>query len=180
MLVRVVRWVAFGASFPVGGLLAHLAVGPIREAGGAFAAGLIAGLPIGVAGAWAMRRSMASWTLATALSLGTGNAVGTFAAAVFPVDVLHAMFVAGISGVFVGAAQTLVGPPTRRLHWLPLVTTAWIGGWATSLVFALSPSDGYVVFGWTGATLFVIVMLVAVKSMPVKRSAEADEEFAAG
>ena len=169
------RWVAFGASFPVGGFVAHLAVGPVRDAGGAFAAGLIAGLPIGLAGAWAMRRSIASWTLATSLALGAGHAVGTVAAAVFPVDVLHAMLVAGISGVFVGTAQTLVGPPTRRLHWLPLVTAGWIAGWATSLVLALSPSDGYVVFGWTGGTIFVIVMLVAVKWMWVDRSDEAEE-----
>src|SRR4051794_13895707 len=63
--------------FPIGGELAHVAVGPVDSVGAALAGGLIAGAVIGAAQWLAIRRRVPwMWIASTSIGMAVGLAVG--------------------------------------------------------------------------------------------------------
>src|SRR6185312_12404577 len=116
------RWAPTFAAFPVGGLAAHLLVGPVTTVGAAAVGGLVTGAAIGVAQWWALRPtglSAARWVLASAL--GVAAALALVMAVAGEAATAGALLVQGAAcGFGLGAAQAgvLFGRlGTRALLW---------------------------------------------------------------
>jgi hypothetical protein len=168
------RWAPTFAAFPVGGLAAHLLVGPVTTVGAAAVGGLVTGAAIGVAQWWALRPtgpSTARWVPASALGLAAALALAT-AVAGTPAT-LGALLVQGAAcGLGLGAAQAgvLFGRlGTRALLWPVLLACAWALGWAVTAAVGVRIEDGWTVFGSTGA--LVVTSLTAVLPLALRRAA---------
>jgi hypothetical protein len=178
------RWAPTFAAYPVGGLAAHLVVGPVTTVGAAAVGGLVTGAAIGVAQWWALRStglsgwalrstgpSAARWVLASALGLAAALALATAVAG--PPATLGALLVQGAAcGFGLGAAQASVlfgrlGAPA--LLWPVLLACAWAIGWAVTAAVGVRLEDGWTVFGSTGA--LVVTALTAVLPLALRRAA---------
>jgi len=151
------RWILAWIAFPLSGLLTWLALGPVRSPGLALAGGILVGLGIGAAGAWALRVPIASWALCSALGLGIGSLLGALVAPLLaaPLDGLAS---AALAGLGLSLAQSLLRPPLPRAAWIALVTVAWIIGWAVSLVAAIDTEQGFAVFGASGSLVYTVIV----------------------
>jgi hypothetical protein len=167
-----IRWILLGLSFPIAGLIVWLALGPVTNPGLALAGGAVAGIVIGAAESFALRLPLARWALAT----GTGLAIGSLLAAlVSPLlgdGILGTIVTALIAGAATAAVQLIAGPPLARPLWLVLRSVAWVVGWVVSLVLAINVTQGFIVFGSTGALVFTVGMFFAVRLLS-RRAARA-------
>jgi hypothetical protein len=172
------RWILAWISFPLSGLVAWLALGPVSSPGLALAAGILVGLGIGAAGAWALRVPVAPWALVSALGLGLGSLLGALAApllgGILPVPFVGLASTA-LAGLGLGVAQAALRPPLPRVAWVALVVGAWIAGWAVSLAAAIDAEQGFAVFGASGALLFtlLVALTVTLAARRARRPAEA-------
>lgn len=166
------RWILAWIAFPLSGLVTWLALGPVVSPGLAFAGGVLVGLGIGAAGAWALRVPIASWALFSALGLGIGSLLGALAAPLLsaPVDGLAS---AALAGLGIAVAQSLLRPPLPRVLWIALVTVAWIIGWAVSLVAAIDTEQGFAVFGASGSLVYTVIIAVTV-TLAARRQRKAE------
>jgi len=162
------RWILAWISFPLSGLVAWLALGPIVSPGFSLAAGILVGLGVGAAGAWALRVTIAPWALASALGLGAGSLLGALVAPVLAPP-LGGLVAAALAGAGIGLAQATLRPPLPRLAWAGLVLVAWIGAWAVSLAVAIDAEQGFAVFGASGALLFTVVIAVSATLVARRR-----------
>jgi len=156
------RWIAVWAAFPLCGLAASLALGPVHQPGPGAAAGLLAGLGIGAAIGWAVRRPVAAWSLLSGLGLEIGTLLGgMLATAADLTPTATALVTAAIGGVGIAAGQAILRPPLPRALWAALVALAWAAGWAVSLATAIDTDQGFIVFGASGALVFTIALATA-------------------
>jgi len=174
MVRTLLRWAPTFAAFPVGGLAAHLLVGPVTTVGAAAVGGLVTGAAIGVAQWWALRPtglSAARWVLASAL--GVAAALALVMAVAGEAATAGALLVQGAAcGFGLGAAQAgvLFGRlGTRALLWPVLLACAWALGWAVTAAVGVRIEDGWTVFGSTGA--LVVTALTAVLPLALRRAA---------
>jgi hypothetical protein len=137
------RWAPTLAAFPVGGLAAHLLVGPVATVGAAAVGGLVTGAAIGAAQWWALRptgASAARWVPASALGLAAALVLATAVAG--PPAGLGALLVQGaVCGLGLGTAQAGVlfgGLGARALLWPVLLAGAWALGWAITAAVGCS------------------------------------------
>jgi hypothetical protein len=158
-----IRWILLGLSFPIGGFIVWGAIGPVTTPGLAMTGGVVAGLVIGAAEAFALRLPVARWTIATAIGLGAGSLLAALVAVLLPTGPLATVLTALVAGVLTTAAQLLAHPPLPRLIWLAAHTAGWVIAWLVSLVIAISTSQGFIVFGASGALVFVIGLFLVVK-----------------
>lgn len=163
-------WMLAFLGFPLGGLLAFLAVGPIDGALSAALAGAIAGLVIGAAQYLALRGRLGvgpGWIFATALGLAAGNALGA-ALTGAGTSVGALIFTGMAAGVCVGAAQWAL--LRRRVAnaslWLPVVASAWPIGWTVTWAVGVDVEHGYAVFGASGALVVAAVTGTAMALLP--------------
>jgi hypothetical protein len=177
------RWAPTFAAFPVGGLAAHLLVGPVATVGAAAVGGLVTGAAIGVAQWWALRpagpsgwaarpagSSAARWVVASALGLAAALALAT-AVAGAPASVGALLVHGAACGLGLGAAQAVVlfgQVGVRALLWPVLLAGAWTIGWAVTTVVGVRLEDGWTVFGSTGA--LVVTALTAVLPLALRRA----------
>ncbi len=153
---RLGRWMISFAGFPLGGAAAILTVGPVQSVSSAVAGGLLTGAVIGAVQGWAMRADrwlLLAWTLATAVGLAGGLAVGA-ALVDFGTGLDDLVVQGAVSGFVVGAAQaaTLLrrtGPLT--LFWPVWLAVVWAAGWAVSTSIGIQVGDQFTVFGSSGA-----------------------------
>jgi hypothetical protein len=171
---ELVRWAPTFAAFPVGGLTAHLLVGPVDTVGAAAVGGLVTGAAIGVAQWWALRPAgptAGRWVFVSAL--GFAAALALFTAVAGPPSTVGAVVVQGaVGGLGLGAAQA--GVLFRRLGahallWPVLLAGAWAIGWTVTAAVGVRLEDGWTVFGSTGA--IVVTVLTAVLPLALRRSA---------
>jgi hypothetical protein len=155
-----IRWIALGLSFPIGGLIVFLALGPVTSPGLALAGGALAGIVIGAAEAWALRLPLARWILATAIGLAIGSLLATLVAPLLGPGILNTIVTALIAGLATAAAQLVAGPPLARPLWLLVRTVAWVVAWLVSLVIAINVEQGFIVFGSSGALVFAVGMFL--------------------
>lgn len=167
------RWAPTFAAFPVGGLAAHLLVGPVTTAGAAAVGGLVTGAAIGVAQWWALRPagpSAGRWVAASALGLAA--ALGLVTAVAGPPGTVGALLVQGaVCGLGLGVAQA--GVLVRRLGplaalWPLLLAGVWALGWSITAAVGVRLDDGWTVFGSTGA--LVVTALTAVLPLALRRT----------
>ncbi len=153
---RLGRWMISFAGFPLGGAAAILTVGPVHSVSSAVAGGLLTGAVLGAVQGWAMRADrwlLLAWTLATAVGLAGGLAVGAMLVD-FGTGLDDLVVQGAVSGFVVGAAQaaTLLrrtGPLT--LFWPVWLAAVWAAGWAVSTSIGIQVGDQFTVFGSSGA-----------------------------
>jgi hypothetical protein len=150
--------VAVLLGFPIGGLLADIAVDGVDSAGSALAGGLIAGLVIGTAEWFALRRWI-SWLWIAATSVGVAVSLTAGAALVdYGIERGDIVLMGAVTGIGVGVLQALVlarrGIP-GALWWAVVNPPAWALGWLiTSYVISSNVDERFTNFGAGGAIVF--------------------------
>jgi hypothetical protein len=162
--------VAILVSFPIGGLLADLAVNGVDSVGTALVGGLITGVVIGAAEWFALRRWISwLWVAATTLGLAAGLTAGA-ALVDYGIGRGDIVLMGAVTGVGVGLLQALVLARHRvsgAFWWAVANPPAWSIGWlVTSYVISRNVKEQFTIFGASGAivfgllTWFVLAMLL--------------------
>jgi hypothetical protein len=150
------RWMTSFTGFPLGGAAAILTVGPVEGTASAALGGLVTGAVLGAVQGWAMRadrRLLLLWTVATALGLAVGLAVGATLVG-FGTGLDDLVVQGAVSGFGVGAAQAVTllrrtGPLT--VFWPVWLAAVWAVGWVVSTSIGIQVGDQFTVFGSAGA-----------------------------
>jgi hypothetical protein len=164
--------VAVLVGFPAGGYVADLVVGGVDSVGAALVAGLIAGMIIGAAEWFALRRRV-SWLWITATSGGMSLGLAAGAALVdYGTGRGDVVLIGAATGVGVGVLQALVlarqrirGRIPGAFWWALANPPAWALGWfVTSYVITTNVDERFPNFGASGALVFGLLtwLLLAV------------------
>jgi len=150
--------VAVLLGFPIGGLIADLAVNGVDSVGAALAGGLIAGAIIGAAQWFALRKWVSwLWIPATTAGLAVGLAAGA-ALVDYGIERGDVVLMGAVTGVGVGILQALVLARDRipgAYWWAVAIAPAWALGWlVTSYVITTNVKEQFAVFGGSGALVF--------------------------
>jgi hypothetical protein len=162
------RWLPTFFGFPLGGYLAEAIAGPVDGLAPALIGGAITGIVLGAVQAWGFGSngpSARQWTVATAVGLTAGLAIGS-AAIDYGTSIGALVAQGAICGVAVGAAQAAVlGPQVGRVAylWVPALSALWALGWAISTSIGVDVESQYTVFGSSGA----LVVTAATALLPV-------------
>ena len=162
-------WMLAFLGFPVGGLLALMAVGPVEGAVSGALGGALAGVVIGAAQWLVLRGYMRvgpEWILATALGVAIGDALGALLTGAG--TGIGALLITGlVTGVAVGLLQwwLLRGRLLVASLWLPVVAIAWPLGWTVTWASGIDVERGYYVFGALGALVLAAVTGLAMLLM---------------
>jgi hypothetical protein len=154
-------WMLAFLGFPVGGLLALMAVGPVEGTVSGALGGALAGAVIGAAQWLVLRRYLRvgpGWVLATTLGVAIGDAVGALLTGAG--TGIGALLITGLAtGVAVGLLQWWLLRGRVRIAglWPPVVTVAWPLGWTVTWAAGVDVERVYYVFGSTGALVFAAV-----------------------
>ncbi|ANJ28323.1 hypothetical protein [Agromyces aureus] len=153
------RWIPTFLAFPLGGLLAMLAVGSVTDSMTALAAGVIAGAILGGAQWLALGRTVDwRWPVATTVAFGAGSALS---AALFgpPVAPVAAALTGLVTGLLVGAAQAVVLGARLRVGmlWAAVVALSWAAAWVITSFVIVDLDRGHVVFGSSGAVVAMVL-----------------------
>ncbi len=174
--------VAILVSFPIGGLIADLAVDGVDSVGAALAGGLIVGAVIGAA-EWFALRQRVSWLWIPATTVGM--AVGLVAGAAL-VDYSIARgdlaIMGAVNGAAVGLTQALVLARHRipsAFWWAVANPPAWALGWfVSSYVITRNIDERFPIFGASGCVVFGLLTLFLLAAL--FRAAPEVRETAAG
>jgi hypothetical protein len=160
--------VAILVSFPIGGYLADLVVDGVDSVGAALVGGLIAGITIGAAEWWALRRWVSwLWIAATSLGMATGLTAGA-ALVDYETGRGDLLVVGAVTGLGVGVLQALVLARHRTSGawwWAVANPPAWAVGWlVSSYVISANIDERFTNFGASGAVVFGLLtwLLLAV------------------
>jgi hypothetical protein len=169
--------VAILVSFPIGGYLADLVVDGVDSVGAALIGGLIAGLVIGAAEWFALRRRV-SWLWIAATSIGMAAGLTGGAALVdYGTSRADIMLLGAVTGLGVGALQALVLARSRvsgALWWAVANPPAWALCWlVTSYVITRNVQDQFTNFGASGAVLFGLLTWLLLAMLLRKPEPEA-------
>jgi hypothetical protein len=150
--------IAILVSFPIGGYLADLVVDGVDSIGAALVGGLIAGIVIGAAEWFAVRRWI-SWLWIAATSIGMAAGLTAGAALVdYGTSRADIMIMGAVTGLGVGALQALVLAKSRvsgALWWAVANPPAWAFCWlVTSYVITRNVQEQFTNFGASGAVVF--------------------------
>jgi hypothetical protein len=153
--------VAIVLSFPIGGLLADLVVDGVDSVGAALVGGLIAGVVIGAAEWWALRRWVTwFWIAATSLGMAAGLTAGA-ALVDYGTDRGELLLMGAVMGVGVGVLQALVLARHRvsgAWWWAVANPPAWALGWlVSSYVISANIDERFTNFGASGAIVFGVL-----------------------
>jgi hypothetical protein len=160
--------VAVLVGFPIGGLLADLIVDGVDSVGTALVGGLIAGVVIGAAEWFALRRWV-SWLWSAATSIGMAAGLTAGAALVdYGISRGDLVLMGAVTGGGVGVLQALVlarHGVSGALWWAVANPPAWALGWlVTSYVISGNVDERFTNFGAGGALVFGLLtwLLLAV------------------
>jgi len=168
------RWMVSFAGYPLGGAVAMLLTGPVDDVRAALAGGLVTGAVLGAVQAWALavnRRRAIGWTLASALGLMTGLALGASVVG-FETGLGDVALQGALCGLVLGIAQTVVLVPwvgRLALVWPLALAGIWTLGWVTSTSIGIRVEDQFTVFGSSGA--LVATALTGVLPLVLRRRA---------
>jgi len=172
------RWMITFIGFPLGGLAAMLTVGRVDSLVTALAGGLITGAVLGTAQALGLGRLLPNpvgWIAATAGGLAAGLGIGSTAVG-FATDLTALMVQGAVSGLAVGAAQSVVlrrRRPRLALAWPFYLAACWALAWALITLAGVQVDNQFTVFGAIGAVSVTAATLVLPLSLarPTVRSA---------
>jgi hypothetical protein len=160
--------IAILVSFPIGGYLADLVVDGVDSVGAALFGGLIAGLVIGAAEWFALRRWVSwLWIAATSIGMAAGLIAGA-ALVGYGIGRGDILIMGAATGLGVGALQALVLARSRvsgALWWAIANPPAWALGWlVTSYVITKNIQDQFTNFGASGSVVFGLLtwLLLAI------------------
>jgi hypothetical protein len=166
------RWVPTFLAFPLGGLLATLAFGPIRDPLAAAVSGANVGALLGLAQWWALKplRLTFDWVWTTALALMIASPIA-WALINFSTTIADLTIWGLITGSIVGFAQAASqrNPLQVNLMWSGLVSIAWGGAWFISANVIVDADENYAIFGSTGAIVATSVMAFFVNLLLAKK-----------
>jgi hypothetical protein len=150
--------------FPIGGLIADLVVDGVDSVGAALAGGLIAGVVIGTAEWFALRRWISLlWIAATSVGMAAGLVVGA-ALVDYGIDRSDIVLMGAVTGVGVGVLQALVlaRDGIKGAFWWALASPpAWALGWlVTSYVITANVKEQFTNFGAAGCIVFGLLTWV--------------------
>jgi hypothetical protein len=168
--------IAILISFPIGGYLADLVVNGVDSIGAALAGGLIAGLVIGAAEWFALRRWV-SWLWIAATSIGMAAGLTAGAALVgYGTSRGDILIMGAVTGLGVGALQALVLSRSRvsgALWWAIANPPAWALGWfVTSYVITRNIQDQFTNFGASGSVVFGLLTWLLLAMLFRERTPE--------
>ena len=159
--------VAILVGFPIGGLLADLAVDGVDSVGAALIGGLIAGVVIGAAEWFAIRRRVSwLWIPATSVGMAAGLTAGS-AITDYSISRGDVVLMGAVTGLGVGVLQALVlSRHTSGAFWWvlanpPLWALAWL---ITTYVISTNVKEQFTNFGAGGALVYGLLtwLLLAV------------------
>ena len=160
------RWIPTFLAFPLGGLLAMIAIGSLDGPVTAAAGGLLAGAVIGSAQAFALGAGR-RWAVATAAAMAAGTALG--AAITGAGTELGDLMVSGlVAGAAVGAAQgALLGRgQIVAAAWTAVTAASWSLAWLVSwTVIGVNADQGFYVFGSSGAIFATVLTGLALRAL---------------
>jgi hypothetical protein len=159
------RWLISFLGFPLGGFAALLLTGPVNNATAALTGGLLTGVVLGAAQAWALRldrRALVAWAFATAIGMAVGLAVGANLVS-FSSGLADLALQGAVCGAAVGLTQAAVlwrrtGP--LALAWPAYLAAAWAAGWTVTTLAGIGVEERFTVFGASGA--LVVALLTSV------------------
>ena len=168
--------IAILISFPIGGYLADLVVDGVDSVGAALLGGLIAGLVIGAAEWFALRRWVSwLWIAATSIGMAAGLAAGA-ALVGYGISRGDILIMGAVTGVSVGALQALVLARSRvsgALWWAIANPPAWALGWfVTSYVITRNIQDQFTNFGASGSVVFGLLTWLLLAMLFRERTPE--------
>ena len=162
-------WSLAFLGFPIGGLLAHLTVGPITNALRAGLAGAITGAVIGL-GQWLVLGGAlplsAGWILATSAGMAIGMGISAALLGTEPGG-NRLLWRAGITGLCIGSAQWFIFRQIMpgSVIWIALIGAGWVLGWFVTRSAGVDLSLRWPVFGATGALAFQFLTGLALYFM---------------
>jgi hypothetical protein len=163
-------------SFPIGGYAADLAVNGVDSMGAALAEGLIAGVIVGAAGWFALRRWVSwLWIPATCAGLAVGLTAGA-ALVDYGLDRGDLALMGAVTGLGVGALQGLVlvqagHRPSSAVWWAIANPPTWALAWVvTSFVIARNIGERFPIFGASGCIVFGLATWGVLASLIRKES----------
>ena len=155
------RWLPTFLGFPLGGLIAIAATGPVTSLTTGLIGGAVAGAVLGAAQWLALRGRLAKtawWIPATAIGQAVGLAAG--AALVGYRTGLQDLAIQGaITGLGVGILQALVLRPhvATWFWWAVAMPPLWALGWVVTTAAGIKVDQQFTNFGASGAIVVTIL-----------------------
>jgi hypothetical protein len=155
------RWLPTFLGFPLGGLIAIAATGPVTSLTNGLIGGAVAGAILGAAQWLALRGRLSKsewWIPATAVGQAVGLAAG--AALVGYRTGLQDLAIQGaITGLGVGILQALVLRPhvTTWFWWAVAMPPLWALGWVVTTAAGIKVDQQFTNFGASGAIVVTIL-----------------------
>jgi hypothetical protein len=163
--------VAVLLGFPIGGYVADLVMDGVDSVGAAFMEGLIAGVIIGAAEWFALRRWVSwLWVLATCAGLAVGLTAGA-ALVDYGIGRGDLLLMGAVTGLSVGVLQALVlvqagNRPSEAVWWAVANPPAWALGWfVSSYVIARNIGERFPVFGASGCVVFGLLTWILLAAL---------------
>jgi hypothetical protein len=168
--------IAILISFPIAGYLADLVVDGVDSVGAAMLGGFIAGLVIGAA-EWFVLRRWVSWLWIAATSIGMGAGLIAGAALVdYGISRGDVLLMGAVTGLGVGALQALVLAKSQvsgALWWAIANPPIWALGWfVTSYVITKNIQDQFTNFGASGSIVFGLLTWLLLAMLFRERTPE--------
>jgi hypothetical protein len=164
------RWALTFIGFPLAGLAAKGATGPIDSATAAVVGGLAAGVVLGGVQSLALRVSgerRLAWAGVTAVGMAAGLVAGASAVG-FETDTASLVVMGALTGAGIGVAQALVlpGSGVRRLVWALATPALWALGWLITSRVISDVDAQYANFGASGALVCAVLggVVLAVRA----------------
>jgi hypothetical protein len=163
------RWLPTFLAFPLGGLLAWVALGSLDDPVSAAAGGLLAGAVIGAA-QWLALRSQGigrRWIGYTAAAMAAGTALAS-AITGAGTELADLMFTGLVAGAAVGAAQSTMLAHNRlvAVGWTAVTAASWSSAWIVSwAVIGINADQGFYVFGSSGALVATFLTGLALRML---------------
>jgi hypothetical protein len=168
--------IAILISFPIAGYLADLFVDGVDSVGAAMLGGFIAGLVIGAA-EWFVLRRWVSWLWIAATSIGMAAGLIAGAALVdYGISRGDILLMGAVTGLGVGALQALVLAKSQvsgALWWAIANPPIWALGWfVTSYVITKNIQDQFTNFGASGSIVFGLLTWLLLAMLFRERTPE--------
>jgi hypothetical protein len=167
------RWLPTFLSFPLGGLLAQLALGPINNFWSAAISGAMVGALLGLSQWWALRPIGVTfdWAWATAVSLMIASPIAGLVTQ-FETSVAALTTWGLVAGALVGLGQFLTQRRglVKSVTWAVCVSVTWALAWFISASVIVDAESSYAIFGSTGAIAATTLLLFAIKPLLLKKN----------
>lgn len=172
------RWFLSFVGFPLAGVAARAAAGPIDSMSAAVVGGVAGGAVLGAVQAVALPEGSPSrrlaWAAATTVGLGAGLALGA-GVIDYQTDTSSLVTMGACAGAGVGIAQASVADMSagRRVAWAMGTPLLWALGWFITSNVIVDAERQHAMFGSSGA-IVVSVLSALLLILPATRNASGE------